>query len=314
MSKYNNVGEYILVVCPNPAVDIYAKIDHFKQGDTNRITEESQYPGGKGVHVAMAAAELGQKVVLLGFWGGPTGLWIKATVEKLYPNINCVGPEVNGWTRSCYTFKSASDFDDTELLGTGPILEHADMDEFYFLFQQYLNNAKCVCLSGSWPKGAPENAYAHFINIAHLHHKASFLDCTGIQFEHAMLEKPYMVHLNKNEVCAAYGVDTIEKGITELVKNCDYAAVTDGSKGLYLANSSTQVKASCHVAKEKVYSAVGCGDCLTAGLVVAFVANKSTEEVAKLAVACGAANCLRQDLGMLYQKDVNELLDLAVIN
>ena len=135
MSKYNNVGEYILVVCPNPAVDIYAKIDHFKQGDTNRITEESQYPGGKGVHVAMAAAELGQKVVLLGFWGGPTGLWIKATVEKLYPNINCVGPEVNGWTRSCYTFKSASDFDDTELLGTGPILEHADMDEFYFLFQ-----------------------------------------------------------------------------------------------------------------------------------------------------------------------------------
>jgi tagatose 6-phosphate kinase len=47
---------------------------------------------------------------------------------------------------------------------------------------------------------------------------------------------------------------------------------------------------------------------------VAFVANKSTEEVAKLAVACGAANCLRQDLGMLYQKDVNELLDLAVIN
>jgi fructose-1-phosphate kinase PfkB-like protein len=123
-----------------------------------------------------------------------------------------------------------------------------------------------------------------------------------------------MVHLNKKEVCDTYGVDTIEKGIAALVKDCDYAAVTDGSKGLYLANTRSQINASCTVDKEKVYSAVGCGDCLTAGLVVAFVANKTTEDIAKMAVACGAANCLRQDLGMLYQKDVNELIALAVVN
>ncbi|MEY3451489.1 MAG: hypothetical protein RL711_1315 [Bacteroidota bacterium] len=313
MSKYNNFGQYILVVCPNPAVDIYAKIDSFKQGGTNRIVEETQFPGGKGVHVAMAAAELGEKVVLLGFWGGPTGSWIKKEIEERFPSIQCVGPEVTGWTRCCYTFKSNSDFDDAELLGTGPTLTENNIEAFQDTFEKYINNSTCVCLSGSWPKGAPQNGYANMIKVAKANHKATFLDCTGVQFENAIKMKPYMVHLNKKEVCEAYGVNDIKEAIAQLVKTCDYAAVTDGAKGLYLADSTSLIQASCTLEKDKIYSAVGCGDCLTAGLVVAYVRNLNNDALAKMAVACGSANCLRKDLGMLYAQDVAMLLEQAII-
>lgn len=48
----------ILVVCPNPSIDTYAWIDGFANGVPNRIKREDRYPGGKGLHVAMALAEL----------------------------------------------------------------------------------------------------------------------------------------------------------------------------------------------------------------------------------------------------------------
>ncbi len=47
---------------------------------------------------------------------------------------------------------------------------------------------------------------------------------------------------------------------------------------------------------------------LVAGLVVAGKRNLNLSETAKLAVACGSANCVREDLGMFYKKDVDTLL------
>ena len=55
----------LLAVCPNPSVDYSIWIDSLEPGKVHRATREERYPGGKGVHVAMAAAELGEDVTLL---------------------------------------------------------------------------------------------------------------------------------------------------------------------------------------------------------------------------------------------------------
>ena len=76
------MSHHILVVCPNPAVDIYAYIETFGMGIPNRITEEKRYPGGKGLHVGMALTELDFQVTIAGFWGGETGQWIKKSCNQ----------------------------------------------------------------------------------------------------------------------------------------------------------------------------------------------------------------------------------------
>jgi tagatose 6-phosphate kinase len=62
-----------------------------------------------------------------------------------------------------------------------------------------------------------------------------------------------------------------------------------------------------NVTVNRCFSAVGSGDCLVAGLMMACLQKMDLSDSARLGVACGAANCLRQDLGMLHKPDVENL-------
>lgn len=284
-------------------------LNEFKTGQVNIPQKEERFPGGKGVHVALAIAELGKPVMLLGFWGGPTGQWVKKECEAR--GVACYGPEVSGWTRTCMSFKGKGHFDETELLGIGPYISEADFKSFCDTYMALIAAADLITMSGSWPKGAPTNAYAQLIAVAHQAGKNTILDCAWEQLNQALKEKPFAVHVNHHEGKSLFSDESPEKIATLLAENCDYAAVTAGAAGLYLAATGKYIHASCSL--DKVYSAVGSGDCLVAGLAVACERGLPPDEVARLAVACGSANCIRPDLGMLYRSDVEKLQKQVLI-
>ena len=305
MTTYNTQGDYVLVVCPNPAVDSWIWLDEFRVQETNRITQEEHYPGGKGTHVAMALAELGHPVRLLGYWAGPTGQWIQSEVQRRYPRLRCIGPTVAGWSRHCYTVRSERETDGTEVLGVGPTLSPEAIRGFYEIFEREVQGATSVALSGSWPRSAPDDGYAQLVRRAADHRKAVFLDCTGPALTHALEQRPFCVHLNRPEVTQRYEVDEITDALPQLLTNCHRAAVTDGARGLWLADAQQTVRAQC--APDEVRSTVGSGDCLVAGLVDAFVRGEDLPMTARRGVACGAANCQHDELGILRQEDVRFL-------
>lgn len=295
----------MLCVCPNPSVDMFVWIDQLHSGNVNRARREARFPGGKGVHVALAAAELGMPVRLLAFWGGATGEWIKS--ECWRRGIECYGPEVDGWSRTCMTFKSQDpEWTDTELLGTGPTIDEKDFNKFFAIYQDALEESQGVCFSGSWPGGAPADGYARMLAEAQRLGKATLLDTTGDQLKHALVYKPTVVHMNRSEAADFFGGDNVQSNARLLAQRCTYAAVTAGADGLFLFRGSEGVHTRCTV--DRFFSAVGSGDCLLAGLAVSLLRGEGLVEMAKLAVACGGANCMREDLGMLYRGDVDNLL------
>lgn len=299
------MNKHVLVVCPNPAVDIYARLDNFTLGVPNRIAEEKRYPGGKGLHVGMALSELGFNVTLAGFWGGESGQWIKRSCNEYYPGIRFIGPTLDGWSRSCYTFKSTGEFDDTEILGTGPAITADDYNSLISAIKSHLTETELMVLSGSWPKGSPEGGYAEIIKAGKKVNIKSIVDCTGIQLRNALKQSPFGVHLNRKEICEHYHCD-FEEAKIKLLVNCDLAAITDGSKGLHLLTAGSSHHSLATI--DRVISTIGSGDCLTAGIAAGVVDQLGFQEIANLGAACGAANCLRKDLGMLYKKDVVQLL------
>ena len=294
----------ILTLCPNPSVDTYAWLDGIQSGAVNRIKREQRFPGGKGVHVALAVAELGEAVSLLGFWGGATGQWIRKTCEER--GIKCYGPETEEWSRTCMTFKSENAFDETELIGAGPAISHADFVNFLTEYEKLLPKAEAVTMSGSWPKGAPPDGYAQLLKIAHRAGKLTFVDATGGQLASALDQHPHVVHMNRTEAQEYFKVSDIQQAAFLLAEKCRYAVVTSGAEGVFIASGREICHAVCPV--EDVYSAVGSGDCLLAGVAVAFRRGMSAQQAARLGAACGAANCIRADLGMFYRKDVEMLL------
>ena len=301
----------ILTVCPNPSIDAYAWLQRFENGQANRITNLKEYPGGKGVHVAMALKELGAKVSLMANWAGTNGEWIKNAPQLM--GINKLGPQLTGNNRTCYTFRSSEDkaFDNSELLEPGPEMTLEDWNKFILEFKLAIKACSIICLSGSWPKGAPEDAYAQLLQICKKEGKRAILDCSGIQLTNALKHSFFGLHINEHEANSAFGTQNSAEIQNFLKNKVSLIAITKGKEGLFLHSENQSIHANVTIAEVK--STVGSGDCLTAGIAYAVYKEFSLDVIAKYGVACGAANCLNEDLGMLQLNDVTTLLAKAQI-
>lgn len=300
----------ILVVCPNPSVDTFMEIGTFKPSAINRVQSEEHYPGGKGVHVALAAAEYGEQVCLLGFWGGPTGTWIKQQCTS--QGIACIGPLLEQWNRFCITMNQKGPFNETELLGTGPNIEQKHLDECYEAFESNLGEATIVVLSGSLPPQCPLDFYKNLIQRAHNKGIECLIDTTGEALIQALDAQPMGVHLNEHESQQVTGTSDIGLIVERLGAQTNLQMITQGAKGLYLGSNDHIMHANIKL--KHVESPVGSGDCLMAGVAIAITKGYDNREIAKLGVAFGAANCLRKELGMLYKKDIDLLFPQVRVN
>ncbi|MEH6681449.1 MAG: PfkB family carbohydrate kinase [Sediminicola sp.] len=290
----------VLCICPNPAIDKFIYTDNFGLGKVNRAHREVSFPGGKGIHVALGLKELGEEVILLGFWGGTTGKWIKKECEDM--GIPCYGPELEQASRTCITIRSNNGSNNTEILELGPLIGQMEYNLFWDTYIHLLQNAESVCMSGSWPLNSMKANYGPFIKKAGAMDIKSFVDCSGWLLEKALKEKPYGIHVNQHEVQGLFKSSDIEENCLKLERSCTVAAITYGEKGLYLFKENRLIHSLSKV--KAPLSTVGCGDSLMAGWVAAHKRGYDLLDTAKLAASAGAANCMREELGMFHKKDV----------
>jgi 1-phosphofructokinase family hexose kinase len=291
----------IITLCPNPSVDKILQVKNFHLGQVNKCTSGQSFPGGKGVHVAMALKELGNDSKIIGFFGGPTGEWIREECTKM--GISCLGPNLIQWTRTCITMLTNSEANNTEILENGPKIDTKALDEFFGVTRSEISDAEAICVSGSWPVNSPEYVYERLKSICDLHHKELWVDASGKRLEQALQVEPFGIHINKKEAAEFYGHGFTPIEYTQkLLDKCTVVALTDGSNGLFLGYKNRIAHGKCSV--KNIISTVGSGDCLTAGLIHAWYQEESFENICKTATACGAANCVRPELGMIYRKDV----------
>lgn len=301
----------ILSVCPNPSIDTYAWLEYLQSGQVNRITKLEEFPGGKATHIAMALQELGQQNTLMGNWAGNTGLWIQEQCAQR--GINVAGITLEGQNRKCYTFRSSNaEFRNTELLEPGPTFDSQHWEEFKTVFEKEIEDHELICLSGSWPKGAPVAATKDLINSVNEAGKKIIIDCSGEQLKRCLNESFFGIHMNEDEAIALFNTNAIDRIIENLKSRVELIAITKGAEGLWLYYQGQLFHANVHI--EKVISAVGAGDCLTAGIAYAVHNKLSAEQVAAYGAACGAANCLREELGELKLATVQKLLEKVVVN
>jgi tagatose 6-phosphate kinase len=294
----------IFAVCPNPAIDTYLFMNKLELKSSTRVEKLQRYAGGKGVHVALAVAEMGYEVSLLAFWGGRNGAWVKQECEE--KGIACYGIELEGETRSCYTLKTNDSYTDTEILEPGPTIQPKEYDAFLAEFEKQAAQAKVVIMSGSWPQNSPQHAWADLVTICNRLDIPHILDATGVQLMEAMKKRPFGLHLNRREAMEYFGEKHLTAILDKTQETIALMAVTDGSKGLYLRFREHKYHSNTKL--ENIISAVGSGDCLTAGLGISLLNNETVKEMAAMATACGAANCLREEIGMLHRSDVMSLI------
>ncbi|MFH5884947.1 1-phosphofructokinase family hexose kinase [Halalkalibaculum sp. DA3122] len=304
----------ILAVCANPSVDSFWSFNEIDRGTTNRSSGESFFPGGKGIHVAFALRELGEEVTVLGVWGGETGRWLQESCRN--NQVPTLGPSVPGWTRICITNRSSTSWDETELLGAGPELTSGQTEQFTADFRNCIEerSPEAVVLSGSAARGFDDTLYLELASISDRADIPVFVDASGPLLDHALKKQPRAVHINQHEGHELSGKEDPAEIVRWLAANCTIAAVTAGSEGLYLCVEDHLYHARHDLDQSTVTSTVGAGDCLVAGLCRAWVTTEDPCYWARYATACGSANCIHPELGLLKAEDVNQILPDVTID
>ena len=117
----------IYTITFNPSLDYIASCEDFRPGETNRVSKEIIFPGGKGINVSMVLSNFGMDTTALGFLAGFTGEEIKRLiVEKGIRNEMI--PIKEGFSRINVKLKSR---EESELNGMGPRIDDEAIRKLY---------------------------------------------------------------------------------------------------------------------------------------------------------------------------------------
>ena len=307
----------IVVVCLNPALDVTHHVDAVDWGGVNRPRAVRARPGGKGLNVARTLHALGVDVLVLGLAGGITGAGVEAALrERCVP---AAFTPVAGETRRTFSVVdgSVAGRGVTAFYEAGPEVGEEELTRFRRGYEQALEGATAVVLSGSLPPGLEPGTYATLIEAATAADVPAVLDTHGEALRRGAAAGPAIVKPNLAELAALAGrpldLATATAAAGQL-RGAQAVVITLGPDGLLAATEDGCWRARPPAAVPG--NATGAGDAVAAALAHGLVLGRPWHERLRHAAALGAATAAapvagefrRQDyLGALSAVTVEEL-------
>jgi len=166
--------------------------------------------------------------------------------------------------------------------------------------------------SGSIPPGVPDNIYYDIVLEAKNQGIRTILDSSGQWLEEGIKAKPYLIKPNIHEAEELLKTElateeAIIKAALNLVEmDIEIVVISRGKEGIIAATKERIFKAVPPPVKAR--SAVGAGDCATAGLTLKLAYGEPLIEACRLAVAMGTAAVLTPGTELAHRADVEKLL------
>lgn len=285
----------IYTVTLNPALDKTVYVDDFAVDEVNRVRTYREDPGGKGINVTKVIDALGGSSRALALLGGGAGKHIEAMLAAAH--IDCWAFAVPGETRTNTKVVDEVGHTNTDINEPGPTVTQAQLDEVLAVLVDTVEDGDIVVLSGSLPKGAPDDTYRTWVEACREAGAKVFVDASGESLALAFEAKPFLVKPNEIELGAILGreLDTDEavvEAATELVASgIEHVVVSRGGDGAVFVDASGATVV--HSPKVKVASTVGCGDSVVAALALGTHENMDPRDIMVLAMATGSANAMQ---------------------
>jgi 1-phosphofructokinase len=284
----------IITVTLNPAVDKVMVIENFKAGSVNRASEIMIEAGGKGINVSKTISSLGGRSKALGILAGQSGSFIEKSLRAI--NIDNEFVYVDGETRTNVKISDPISNIVTDINEPGPVVTPETLDKLSHQLFNDLNKDDLIVLTGSTPQGVDKDIYKKWIQAAKAFGIRCILDADGELLKNGVEAGPYLVKPNIHELERLYDTQTnsidevIELAKRLLANGTEIAVVSCGDKGAVFVTSSWV--AVVDGIKTTVKSTVGAGDAMVAALSYGIHEKLASEEMIKLAVACGTATVM----------------------
>ena len=295
----------IHVLCLNPAIDKFYEIDGFAAGEDYPGQRPRCVNGGKGVNVARSLAQLGERPTLYTFLGDGA----KALADEMRALCRCVFFDVPGACRTTINILDRANGRETVITEAGPTIQPAHVNQLLFTLEDMIAPGDIVVCSGSIIAGAPAELYARVSRLCGEAGARCVLDCNAKTLPNSLSDAHYALGKpNERELCALLGEmrtqepERIAALARRLMPPYDALLVSMGSAGgVYVTGDGAVYSPGADV---NVVSTVGSGDACLAGAVYAMAHGMNMEETLRLAMACGAANTQREDMGVGAKEEV----------
>jgi 1-phosphofructokinase family hexose kinase len=293
----------------NTSVDKTLELELLRPGEVHRVRRVQSWPGGKGLHVALTVAALGEPVRLVGLIDAAH----KPEFEDVLGarGVTFVGVETPGTLRTCLALRDQGGARITEILEPGPETGASLREELRSRFLALARDSALAVLSGSVPPGFNEGAYGELVASLRDSGVRCLVDASGGLLSRAVEARPFLVKPNREEAEALSG-QTIEGPAAAgrvaralAARGVGMPVVSLGAAGAVAVTEGRALHA--WITLPGAAYPVGSGDCFLGGLAVGLARGIGFDEVLRLGVACGAANTLGPETGWVRREDVEAL-------
>ena len=257
-----------LILSLNPAIDAEWRLDDVLWEEKNNVLSERRWAGGKGINVARWLKHLGGSPKLLLPLGGHTGDELAGHLrgEKLKARIIRLHDDTR--VNIVVTTRAGRQMRFNPL---GPTISSAEWREILRATKIELSRAKLMVLSGSLPRGLPDNTYAAILRLANQSGVKTLLDCDGAPLAAALVARPFLVKPNEHELAQWWKkplraeADILSAARAMSMKTHGWVLVSRGGKRSLLVNEREGFQQFSMPRRVKPRNTVGAGDALLAG-------------------------------------------------
>jgi len=296
----------------NPALDLSAEVESVAPDVKLRCETPSFDPGGGGVNVARALNRLGGKATALFPQGSDLGAFYRSLVEAEDVVCKTFGID-QPMDRINTHFREKGSQRQYRFCLPGPKLEERDWQSALNLLKDVLKEGDILVVSGSLPRGVPDDFNALTANVAEDAHAHFVLDAPGEVLKTLQASSVAWITPNQNEFEALIGrevaEDQLETELQTFIEDSRFENIllTLGPKGAVYAG--TEGVGRIPAPEVEKLSSVGAGDSALAGLVLGLAQDESHLTSSRWAVAAGAAAVMSSGTKLLKKADFEALLD-----
>ncbi|MBO1298427.1 MULTISPECIES: 1-phosphofructokinase [Enterococcus] len=198
----------------NLAIDLFIEVEQLKPNIVNRSIDDDIQANGKGVNVSLILKKLGIPNTALGFSGGFTGAYIEDCLTK--EGIEARFVSVPGMTRINVFTQVNEEADEYKLVNRGPEIDQQGIEELLAKIKQ-LSAGDYLCVSGSLPRGVPEEILVAISKICHENGVRLILDTSAKIVTQCLKYQPFLLKPNEQELAEWFEEEIAE---TQYVNYC----------------------------------------------------------------------------------------------
>lgn len=285
----------VTVVCLSPSLDETITLPSLTLGGTNRASEKRICAGGKGVNVALMLKKMGEEVRLALFRHALGAQLLFDALEAA--DIACLPVDVPGELRVNIKLFDASSDTVTEVNASAVPVPQEAVRKIEEAIVASCMDSRWLVLTGSMPKGYPQDAYARIIRRVRKEAPGCriALDAEGESFRLAIGEGPDLIKPNRRELEMLVGKElNSDEAIIAAAKALVHAGVgtvivSMDVNGSLLVSAENVLRAGA--VPVPVATTVGAGDALLSGYIL------SSEAGERAAFAHGVASAAARVAG-----------------